>query len=58
MEVTIEEISKNQDEEIIIKCHAVDDNILKLINKLKANSSVLIGFNDDNIHRLKSTASK
>lgn len=53
MKVTIEEISRNQDEEIIIKCHAVDDNILKLINKLKTNSSVLIGFNDDNIHRLK-----
>ncbi len=53
MKVTIEEISKNQDEEIIIKCHAVDDNILKLLNKLKTNSSVLIGFSEDNIHRLR-----
>lgn len=34
MKVSIEEISREQDEEIIIRCHEINDDIMKLINKL------------------------
>ena len=53
MKISIEEISKEQLEEIIIRCYEVDDDILKLLNKLKTEGVVLIGYNDDNIHRIR-----
>ena len=53
MKVSIEEISREQDEQIIIRCHEVNDDILKLLNKLKTESAVLIGYGEDNIHRLR-----
>lgn len=53
MKVSIEEISREQDEEIIIRCYEVDDDILRLLNKLKTKSTVLLGYENDNIHRLK-----
>lgn len=53
MKVSIEEIGRELDEEIIIRCHEINDNILKLINKLKAESSILIGYDQDDIHRLR-----
>lgn len=53
MKVSIEEISREQDEEIIIRCHEVNDDILKLLNKLKTERAVLLGYNKDNIHRLR-----
>lgn len=53
MKVSIEEISREQDEEIIIKCHEVNDDILKLLNKLKSERVVLLGYDEDNIHRIR-----
>jgi DNA-binding LytR/AlgR family response regulator len=53
MKVSIEEISREQDEEIIIRCHEVNDDILKILNRLKAEKPMLLGYDEDNIHRLK-----
>jgi DNA-binding LytR/AlgR family response regulator len=53
MKVSIEEIEKEQEEEIIIKCHEVNDDIIKILNKLKTNNAILIGYDGDNIHRIK-----
>lgn len=55
MKVLIEKISKEQEEEIVIRCHEVNDDILKLLNKLKTEGTgaVLLGYNEDSIHRLK-----
>jgi DNA-binding LytR/AlgR family response regulator len=53
MKVSIEEISRERDEEIIIRCHEVNDDILKLLNKLKTEKVVLLGYDEDNIHRLR-----
>lgn len=55
MKVLIEEISREQDEEIIIRCHEVNDDIVKLLNKLKTERAALLGYDEDNIHRLKTT---
>lgn len=53
MKVSIEEISREQDEEIIIRCHEVNDDILKILNRLKTEKPMLLGYDEDNIHRLK-----
>lgn len=53
MKVSIEQISKEQEEEIIIRCHTMDDDILKLLNKLKTEKAVLLGYDEDNIHRIR-----
>jgi DNA-binding LytR/AlgR family response regulator len=53
MKVSIEEINKEQDEEIIIRCHEVNDDVLRLLNKLKTEKTGLIGYDEDSIHRLK-----
>lgn len=53
MKVSIEEINRDQDEEIIIRCHEVNDDILKLLNKLKTEKAVLLGYVENIIHRLK-----
>ncbi|MGE5630685.1 MAG: LytTR family DNA-binding domain-containing protein [Caulobacteraceae bacterium] len=53
MKVSIEEIGREQEEEIIIRCHEVNGDILKLLNRLKTEKAVLLGYDEDNIHRLK-----
>lgn len=53
MKVSIEEVSREQNEEIIIRCHEVNDEIVKLINKLKTERAVLLGYKENNIHRIR-----
>lgn len=53
MKVSIEEIGSDHDEEIIIRCHEIDDDILRLIYKFKTKRAVLLGYDQKNIHRLK-----
>lgn len=52
MKITIEEIPQNEPEEIIIKCHVVNDEILQLIQKIKANEHVLLGYSEKRIVRI------
>jgi DNA-binding LytR/AlgR family response regulator len=53
MKVSIEEINKEQEEEVIIRCYEVNEDILKIIHRIKNNESVLIGYAGDSIHRIK-----
>lgn len=53
MKISIEEIEKDLDEEIIIRCHEVNDNILKLINKLKTEKTMILGYYENNIYRIR-----
>lgn len=52
MKISIEEISMDLEEEIVIRCHEMNDDILRLLNRLKTEKSVLIGYKDGNIHRV------
>jgi DNA-binding LytR/AlgR family response regulator len=53
MKVSIEEIEKEIEEEIIIRCHQVNNQVVELINSLKSsNKRILIGYDHDNIHRI------
>lgn len=53
MKVSIEEITREKIEEIIIRCYEVNDDIIKLLDKLKVESSELLGYDQDIIHRLR-----
>ena len=50
--VTIEEISREQEEEIILRCHQVDAKIWKMVSRIKALQTGIVGFRGDEIHRL------
>lgn len=53
MKVLIEEVSHDRDEEIIIRCHEVNDEIIQLLTKLKSESTMLLGYDQDHIYRLE-----
>lgn len=52
MKISIENINHNEEEEIIIRCYEVNNEILELMKKLKTKSNTLIGYNDDAIYQL------
>ncbi len=52
MKISIENVNPDVEEEIIIRCYEVNDEILELMEKLKTKSSKLIGYNDDSIYQL------
>jgi len=53
LKISIEEINKEQVEEIIIRCHEVDDEINEIVNKLKTEDLFLLGYQNDKVHRIK-----
>lgn len=52
MKISIEKISLDEEEEITIRCHEVDDEILELMDKLKTKAHTLIGYSGDCIYQL------
>lgn len=52
MKVSIEEIAKTEEEEILIRCHEMNEDVLMLLGKLKIAQTQLIGFQGDEIHRI------
>ena len=52
MKISIIEPNSDEEDEIIIKCHHVDESILKLIYSLKAGKQLFTGLQDGNIHRI------
>lgn len=53
MKISIEEISEELGEEIIIRCHEVDDEIYEIVNKLENANLIVIGYQKDKVHRIK-----
>jgi len=52
LKVSIEEIAQTQEEEVIVKCHEISDDILDLIHRIKIRGSVIIGYEGEKIHRI------
>lgn len=52
MKISIENIDHNMEEEIIIRCYEVNDDILELMKKLKTKKYMLIGYSNDFIYQL------
>ncbi|GIP40239.1 LytR family transcriptional regulator [Paenibacillus sp. J31TS4] len=53
MKVSVEVINRVQEEEILIRCHEVNNNIYKIVNTLKTEDLILLGYQEDSIHRIK-----
>ncbi|MFJ5717123.1 LytTR family DNA-binding domain-containing protein [Neobacillus sp. NPDC093127] len=53
MKISIEEINKELGEEILIRCHEVDDEIHEIVNKLKTENLIVLGYQNDKVHRIK-----
>lgn len=52
MRIKIEEIDKDKEEEIILRCYEVNEDILKIVSQIKTIQKGLLGYNKDGIHRL------
>lgn len=52
MKISIENIDHDKEEEIIIRCYEINDDILELMKKLKTKKYMLIGYSDDFIYQL------
>lgn len=52
MKISIEEIDIQKEEEIIIRCHEVTDEIMSLIQRIKLKNKMLMGFQEDTIHQI------
>jgi len=53
VKISIEKIGHDAVEEVVIRCHEVNDEILGLMSKLKTKTNELIGYDGDVIYRLK-----
>jgi DNA-binding LytR/AlgR family response regulator len=53
MKISIEEISKELGEEILIRCHEVDDEIKEIVNKLKTVNPIVLGYQNDRVYRIE-----
>jgi len=52
MKISLEEISKQLEEEILIRCHEVDEEIHEIMGKLKAETLVILGYQNEKVHRI------
>ena len=52
MKISIEEIGTDEEEEIIIRCHQVDQEILELCQQIKKNQSYIAAAYGEEIYRL------
>ena len=50
--ITIEQIPRDRDEEIVIRCHELGDEVTAIINKLKKSESILLGSRDGETYRI------
>lgn len=53
IKISIEVINPAQEEEILIRCHQIDDQIHQLVSQLKAEKLILLGYHEDRISRIK-----
>lgn len=53
LKISIEEISQELEEEILIRCHEVNEEINEILNKLKSENPILLGHQHDSIHRIR-----
>ena len=50
--ITIEQIDPDKEEEIVIRCHALGDEVTAILNKLRKSESILLGSKDGETYRI------
>ncbi|MDD5936388.1 MAG: LytTR family DNA-binding domain-containing protein [Clostridiales bacterium] len=53
MKVSFEEITKEKEEEIIVRCYEVTPELIQIVGQLKKGNTSLIGYDGENIYRLR-----
>ena len=53
MKISIEKVDMEMEEEVLIRCHQIDDQILSYVKYFESKTSDLIGYDKDTIYRLK-----
>ncbi|MFC9708406.1 LytTR family DNA-binding domain-containing protein [Paenibacillus sp. NPDC056933] len=53
IKIFIEVIDHTEEEEIRIRCHQVDEEIHELVNKVKTETLIILGYHEDKISRIK-----
>ncbi len=52
MKVNIEEISMNEEEMVVIRCHEINEEVLRIVNSLRSADEMVIGYEENHIHRI------
>ena len=52
LKISIEEIGRDKEAEIIIRCHEVNDEVLQLVSKLKAKEEMVVAYDGNKIHQI------
>ena len=52
MRIIIEPPAPGEDEQIIVRCHEIPPELLRLLNSFKARGNMMIGYRDNQIHRI------
>ena len=50
MKISVQEVDSCEEEEIIIKCHEMNDDIMELVRRLKMEQHRLTAYRDDKGH--------
>lgn len=50
--VTIKQVDITEDEEIVVKCHEIDDEVMSVVEKLRRSDSVMLGSKEGEVFRI------
>lgn len=50
--ISITEIGNDQEEEVVIRCHEVNDEVLSIVQKLKKNDNIILGSSGSEVFRI------
>ena len=50
--ISIQQIDPNEEEEIIIRCHEIGDDVTGLVERLKQTENILLGSRDNEVFRI------
>lgn len=50
--ISITEIGNDQEEEVVIRCHEVNDEVLSIVQKLKKNENIILGSSGSEVFRI------
>lgn len=52
VKISVQEIPENQEEEIVVKCHEINEDILALLHRIKISEEKLVVTSEDEIHQI------
>lgn len=52
MKISVREIDCHEEEEILIKCHEINEEIMELVRRLKLDRDRLTAYADDEVYRI------